>query len=151
MEGVPGLLGRPEPWTIEMTCLDAVPVLTSKDGHGLDGSYFDAFAAMLVEMHRRGLNHGDIRRMNLLRDTQTGRPCLVDFAQSFPARGIGALFAPVARRVDRIKFLQLKRWYLGTLPPHELAELKSRPWYMRAGHFLRKRLYRPWKHWRRRG
>jgi hypothetical protein len=154
IDGVPKLLGRPAPWAIEMTQLPAEPVPARRgSGPALAPAYFDRLGQILAEMHRRGLNHGDLRRLNLLVDPGTGLPCVLDFAQSMYRRKPGSLFDRLVFRkaveVDRLKFLELKKWYLGeVLSPEEESELRTPPFHLRIGKFLRKRLYRPFKHWR---
>jgi hypothetical protein len=107
---------------------------------------------MLAEIHRRGLNHGDVRRLNVLRLRATGEPCLIDFAQSMKARSPRSLFARVilrrAHHVDRLKFLKIKKWYLGydVLSDAERAEYARKPLHLKLGRWLRDRLYRRAKH-----
>ncbi|MCC5874577.1 MAG: hypothetical protein JJU11_00015 [Candidatus Sumerlaeia bacterium] len=153
LEGFPRFLSHPDPWTLEMTLLDAEPVPEVKGGGGLVEIYFDRLWGMLTEMHRRGINHGDLRRKNLMRapgDPET--PRMLDFTQSFsfqtPVRGIRAVLLREAIRVDRVTFLKLKRWYIGreNLGPEEIREMEAIPWHLQFGRFLRKRLYRPLKH-----
>jgi len=154
MANVPRLIGMPEPWTVEMSYLPSEPVREDKRESGIGPEYFIRLEAMIAEMHRRGMNHGDLRRKNLLRDPVTGEPCLVDFAQSLIARNPDSLFGRIVLRrafhVDRIKLLKLKRWYLGkqALAPGEQQEIDQVPFHLRFGRFLRREVYRPFKHWR---
>lgn len=150
----PRLLGMPEPWTIEMSWLDAQPVAESKVNHSLNPAWFDELETMLAEIHRRGMNHGDLRRKNLMSDRGSGLPCLLDVAQSMVARNSDSVFGRTilkqAQQIDRITFLKLKAWYLGpeSLSSEEQAEYDAAPWHLRAGKFLRKKIYRPLKHLR---
>lgn len=153
LEGVPRFLGHPDPWTISMTLLDSEPVPEVKGERVLTEEYFDRLWDMLRAMHERGVNHGDLRRRNLLRapgDSST--PRVVDFTQSFaftvPLRGWRALLFRQAVRIDRVTFLKLKRWYLGreNLGAAEIREMEDIPWHLSVGRFLRRRLYRPFKH-----
>lgn len=153
LEGLPRFLSHPDPWTIEMTLLDAEPVPEVKEGGGLTAVYFDRLWELLDGMHQRGINHGDLRRKNLMRapgDAST--PRMLDFTQSFsftpPVVGIRARLLREAIRVDRVTFLKLKRWYLGRacLTPEEIADMEAIPWHLKAGQFLRKKMYRPLKH-----
>lgn len=154
MDGIPRLISMPEPWTIEMTWLNAEPLPEVKQS--LPQAYFIRLDAMLSEMHSRGLNHGDLRRKNLLRDTETGEPRLLDFAQSLYGSTQSSLYFKIivqrAFEIDRLKLLKLKKWYLGgaALTDEERRDLAAIPLHLRAGRFLRKRLYRPLKHWRTR-
>lgn len=156
LDGIPGIprfLRCPEPWTVEMTLLPCEPV-PEKPG-SLGREYFDQLAAMLDTMHSRAMNHGDLRRKNLLRHPQTGEPALVDFTQSLVFSSATSLLArlllPRAQRVDRLTLLKIRKWYLGDehLSSEEHAELASLPLLLRIGRFLKKRVYRPWKHHRR--
>lgn len=152
---VPRPVSRPDPFTIEMTLLDAEPVPEVKHGSVLAPVYFDRLWAILAEMHLRGTNHGDLRRKNLLRAPgDPATPRMVDFTQCLcvrtPPRGLGAILLRQAVRVDRTHFLKLKRWYLGPahLSPGELRETeRDAPWHLSVGRFFRRKLYRPLKHW----
>ncbi len=155
LEGFPRFLSRPHPWTLEISLLDAEPVPELKGGKGLNAQYFARLEGLLSEMHRRGVNHGDLRRKNLLRapgDPST--PRVVDFTQCFymppPRRGPRRWIFRQAVRVDRVTFLKLKSWFLGreTLTPAECEEISRIPWHLYLGRFLRKKIYRPFKHWR---
>jgi hypothetical protein len=148
--GTPAFLGHPHPWTLEMELLRAEPVPEEKHGKALSPLYFERLEAALAEMHRRGVNHGDLRRKNLLRapgDPDT--PLLIDFTQSLlismPPRFPGAWFLAEAVRIDRVTLLKLKRWYLGdgALGQAERAELDRVPWHLSVGRLLRHHLYRP--------
>ncbi|MEQ8819755.1 MAG: hypothetical protein RLY93_05880 [Sumerlaeia bacterium] len=155
LPGVPEFLGFPEPWTVEMTWLSAEPVPETKTGHGLGRDYFDELDRLIRAIHARGLNHGDLRRRNLMRHARTGAPVLVDFAQSlaFPPQRQGWIGRRVflhAAHVDRLTFLKLKRWYLGetALSAEESEELAAQPASLRFGRLLKKGVYRRYKHWR---
>ncbi|MDX2175156.1 MAG: hypothetical protein SF028_01680 [Candidatus Sumerlaeia bacterium] len=146
--GVPGLFGRPMPWRIEMELLAGTPFPTRHREGKLPPAYFDRLWAALAEMHRRGVNHGDVRRKNLL-VLGAGRdePGLFDFTQSLLRSGPAALAWSLLVAVDRVRFLQLKRESCSDgLAPEELREWEARPWFTRLGHWLRARVYRPLKH-----
>ena len=105
---------------------------------------------MLTFMHEHGINHGELRRKNLLRAPgDPGTQRMVDFTQSFhfhpPVRGIRKMLLDQAIRIDRVTFLKLKRWYLGpeSLSPEEEKEFRDVPWHLTVGRFLRKKIYRP--------
>jgi hypothetical protein len=147
IDGVPRLLGRPHPWTVAMTLLDAEP-LSSKPDPLITREFFDHLWRMIEAMHQRGLTHGDVRLHNILRSRGTPvRPLLIDFTQSLvPLASVRGIL----RRTDRLKYLQLKARLLPhALSEGEQAELARRPWWFRLGHLWRDRLYRPFKHWRR--
>jgi tRNA A-37 threonylcarbamoyl transferase component Bud32 len=150
MREVPRFLSHPQPFILEMTLLDAEPVPEIKQGNALTVLYFDRLWVLLSLMHQCGINHGDLRRKNLLRapgDPDT--PRMVDFTQSFcftpPVRGLRAVLLKQAIRVDRVTFLKLKRWYLGAeaLTAEEQADFEAVPWHLRLGRTMRKKIYRP--------
>lgn len=150
LEGFPTFLGHPHPWTLEMSLLDAEPVPEIKHGDALTPLYFDRLWAALSAMHQRGINHGDLRRKNLLRapgDPNT--PRLVDFTQSMHVPPPGSFpwswFLSEAIRIDRVTFLKLKRWYTGpdSMTEVERQDALSIPWHLRVGRFFRQFCYRP--------
>jgi hypothetical protein len=155
MEGFPKLLGHPDPWTVEMTLLEAEPVPEVKAGGALNEAYFTQLWVMISAMHARGIIHGDLRRKNLLRAPgDPGTPRIVDFTQCphfrEPIRGIRGWIYREAVHVDRVTFVKLKKWFLGrdNIAREELAELDDIPWHLKLGRGFRNRVYRPFKHWR---
>ncbi len=153
---VPVLIGRPDKFGIEMSYMDSIPFPNSEDSTSVPPSYFDHLWRVVAKMHELGMNHGDIRRKNLLRDAaDPGRPVVLDLTQSFtfssPQGLIARIMMPWLAHVDRIKFLQLKADHAPSgMTPAEQAELEDRPLHMAIGRFLRKKIYRPFKHWRQR-
>lgn len=148
--GVPDFISQPHPWTVEMSLLDAESVPEVKRNGDLTPEYFERLWVMISEMHARCIVHGDLRRRNLLRSREDrSRPQIVDFTQCghfreplrWPRR---AMFEGM-KRVDRITFLKLKKWYLeqDQMTPTELAELEDVPWHLSLGRALRKKVYRP--------
>lgn len=155
IDGVPRFLDHPQPWTLVMTMLEAEPVPEVKRGGILTPAYFDKLWTMISAMHERGIIHGDLRRKNLLRapdDPDT--PRIVDFTQCLhfrqPVTGLRRIILREAIRIDRVTFLKLKRWYLplDAMTAGEIEEMRDIPWHLTLGQMLRKRLYRPFKHWR---
>ena len=157
LERVPRFVAWPQPYTLEMSLLSAEPVPETKgDRCALSALYFERLWVMLEHLHAHGIHHGDLRRKNLLRaPNDCDTPLLIDFTQSLhvrmPARGIRGWALREAIHIDRVTFLKLKRWYLGTLSPEEQRELDSPPWHLRLGRTLRKGLYRPVRRWLRDG
>jgi tRNA A-37 threonylcarbamoyl transferase component Bud32 len=146
----PKLLSMPHLWTVEMSLLPAEPVPEIKNEGALSRLYFDRLEAILRTMHDRGVNHGDLRRKNLLcAANDREQPLMVDFTQclliTVPASGVQAYALREAIRIDRVTFLKLKRWYLGegALSEAEQTELEDVPWHLQVGRFMRHNLYRP--------
>lgn len=150
LEGTPQFLSHPQPWTVEMSLLKAKNVSGKRGATPLPPIYFARLWEMIAAMHARGINHGDLRRKNLLRSSEDPTvPLAVDFTQSFhfpPPQGIfrAAIFRRAAL-IDRLKFLKLKAAFLGedALTPQEQVESLARPWYLRFGQIMRRRIYRP--------
>ena len=120
--------------------------------------FFANLKVLVAAMHARGVAHGDIRRHNILRN-RNDRPVLIDFATAVSRDAtewfaVQRLLFPVLRTIDRFKVLKLcQRYAPSVLDKEELETLKTVPWYMRAGRFLRKKIYSPLikqKHWRQR-
>ncbi len=115
-----------------------------------DPAVFARLKNLVQTMHQLGITHGDLRRKNIL-VTPEGEPYLIDFAGGFHLKGRGnfltrALFARL-KKVDDITILKLQNFYHpGTLTPEERLLLESPPWYLRLGRFLRKKVYRLFKH-----
>lgn len=156
LHGFPQFLARPDSVTIEMSLLDAEPVPEVKRGGELTTLYFMRLRIMLDAMHRRGINHGDLRRKNLLRAPgNPDVPRMVDFTQCFhfqtPVAGLRKIIFREAKRVDDVTYVKLKRWYLGedSLTEEEKRIFADIPWHLKLGRFLRKKVYRRFKHWRK--
>ncbi|MBX3729025.1 MAG: phosphotransferase [Candidatus Sumerlaeia bacterium] len=150
---IPRLLARPHPWTIEMSFLDAEGLPDRGEAGQPAADFFAELERLVAEMHARGLNHGDLRRLNLMRLRGSGEPCLIDFAQSMWSPSPHSLFHRLilrrAFRVDRLKLLKLKKWYLGWegLTEVERADLAAIPWYLSLGRGLRGNIYSPIMDW----
>lgn len=147
LPGLPQFLRRPEPWSVEMTWLDAEHLPVEKKT--MEPEWFDRLGELLREMHRRGLNYGDLRRQNLMRSRADGSPCLVDFAQCMYAPNPRSLFHRVVMRrafeVDDATLLKLRKWYVGgkRLTPEERARAHQVPRHLKVGQFLKKSVYAP--------
>jgi hypothetical protein len=153
IDGVPRLLGWIDADAFAMEWLDADRLPRQKD-HTLAPLFFERLERLVDAVHARGISHGDLRRKNILVDRQQ-RPYLIDFATAFYV-GASArsrrLFDRVCE-VDRLTVLKLKAYYCpDSLTDDERLCLEHQPWTLRAGRFLRKRVYRPLKprHVRRR-
>lgn len=151
IEGIPRLLEQPEPWTFMMSWVDGAILPSMKSGERISRAYFDRLWERLSAMHALGMNHGDVRRKNLLVAAEDpDEPRLVDFTQCVlfrtPVRGWRRRMLGLMVRVDRHKFLELKERYCAEpLSAQEREELASAPWYIALGRFLRKRIYAPIK------
>ena len=115
---------------------------------------FDRLNALVAEMHAHGWAHGDLRRKNILMDTDD-TPYLIDFATAWHAGSRAGLTRRWLFRhwvrVDRANIARIKESYLpDALTADERDILAHQPWHLRAGRWARKRLYRPLKRRNRR-
>lgn len=151
LHGVPRLLGRPEPWTLEMSHLDALPVRRSKDRDKIDPAWFDSLEEEVAQIHARGTNHGDLRFANVMRHRETGEPCLIDFAQSLdlsnPRTFIGRRVRRIAFGIDHARLVKMRAAMLGVeeLTPRQRRAFERPILAQRIGEFLRGRIYSPIK------
>ncbi len=147
LEGVPRYVGRPRPWTLEMSWLDAEHLPDSK--RTMEPEWFDALAELLGRMHARGINFGDLRRKNLMRSRADGSPCLVDFAQCMYEPDTHSLFYRLVMRrafaVDDSTLLKLKKWYVGgnRLTPEERILANNPPRHLKFGRWMKRCIYTP--------
>lgn len=154
IEGVPELIARPEHWTIDMAWIDTAPFPCTDRHTPVSPLYFERLWTIILEMHRRGMNHGDLRRKNLLVFAgDAERPVVLDLTQSFtfddPRSLVARLVLGPAQRVDRLKFLKIKNLHApAAMTREEVADLAQVPLHVRLGRALRRYLYRPVKRWR---
>jgi hypothetical protein len=143
-----GLVGR-DGYVMEKLEADRLPHLKDND---LTPEFFDALWAELRAMHDLGVAHGDLRRKNILIDTNDRSPKLIDFGTAVvlgenPAYFRRSVYRKV-RRIDQMHYAKLKEYYLpGSLTPEERHWLEHAPWHYRLGKLYRTRIHRPLK-WR---
>lgn len=143
--GVPALVTRLSRDSFVMSFLDASPLPRRRFRDVVGLEFFVQLDELLRQMHGRGVAHGDLRRKNIL-IRPDAQPCLIDFETAF-CRGAGKIrtqiFEGVAR-IDRLTVLKIKgRYFPDQLTDEERILLNEAPWHLRAGRFLRKRIYGP--------
>lgn len=149
IKGIPGIYRRLDPYSMIMEYVEGQRLPHLKDSR-LTPAFFEKLKALVKQIHNRGVTHGDLRRKNIL-VTLEDCPYLIDFAGSFRMKGKGnfitrSLFRRL-KRVDNITVLKLQNYYLpGTLTSKQAARLENVPWDLRLGWFLKKKVYRPFKH-----
>jgi len=123
--------------------------ISSEEKSNLSPEFFDKAMNILIEIHKRGVAHCDIRRNNIL----VGRgetPIFIDFATAF-VRNEGSNFIRqkifnYLCKVDRITLVKIKASYFpGSITKDEKILISSVPFYLRFGRFLRQKIYRPLK------
>ncbi len=143
--GVPQLVGRPDPFSFVMEFVEGAQLPRRSQRDLLGPGFFPALQALVAEMHRRGVAHGDLRRRNIL-VTPDRRPALIDFETAVVARRVspsGWFFRTMAR-VDDLKLLKIRhKYYRGQTTGEEMEALENPPVLLRIGRFLRRRLYKP--------
>lgn len=138
MTGVPQLIAQLDPYGFVIEWLDARPLPSRKFRDVLGKDFFETLDAILTEMHRRGVAHGDLRRRNILLGID-GKPRIIDFETALRGKNP---FVRALAKVDRVTVLKIKhRYYPENTTPEELKILKDIPWHLRVGRFLRQTVY----------
>ncbi len=145
IDGVPHLLARvrSSPGLVMSFCEGGV--LPRRNIRGVLGpDFFERAMALLREIHRCGVAHGDIRRKNIL-VRPDGSPALIDF-QTAVLRGTswwGRRCFEFFCLVDEWNLLRIKaKSFPRNLTEKERATLDQPPILLRIGRFLRRDLYR---------
>jgi predicted Ser/Thr protein kinase len=81
--GIPRLIGRPDRQSLAIEYIPGRSLDTMRRGD-LDTIFFDQLEDLLLEMHRRGIAHGDLHHRDILQGSD-GKPYVVDFATSMSA------------------------------------------------------------------
>ncbi len=109
--------------------------------------FFHRLRELLDTMHRQGIAHGDMRRRNIMR-AKGEIPYLIDFTTAIGKRNHNPLSCwlfRAFRRADEFAVLKLQAsFYPDSLSAEDTQRILNRPWYLRVGQFLRKRVYRKW-------
>lgn len=111
IDGIPELRGRVGPWILVMTWVRGRD-LGKVRKYRQTPEFYDRLAAMVDEMHRRGVVHLDLRqRRNILlclHPDKIPRPAVLDFGSALCVRPGGLLHRWLAR-IDRSGVLKYKR------------------------------------------
>lgn len=118
--------------------------------------FFERLRALIANMHRCGVVHGDMRRTNILR-TPADEPFLIDFTTAVRWHRFNPLnrvLFHALRRADLFAATKFQAsFYPDSLSAAETQSILANPWYLALGRFLRKRVYRKWikqRRWRER-
>lgn len=152
LNSVPAIFGVVDNAGFVMEKLEA-DCLPRRRNNYLSPAFFDALRTEILAMHKHGVAHGDLRRLNILVEKWTGRPRLIDFGTALLLdKTCGSMrrsFWRKLRRIDLMHYAKIKHSYF----PDELTEEEKRwlayaPWHYRIGHFYRWHVYKPFKRWR---
>ncbi len=149
IEGIPRIYKRLNDYAFIMEYVAGGRIPHRRD-NDLTPKFFERLKRLVAEMHTRGITHGDLRRKNILVKPDE-HPFLIDFASAFALKGHGnfitrALFRRL-KKIDELTVLKLQAHLLpGTLTVDEERRLAHTPWYLSLGRFLKKKIYRPFKH-----
>jgi len=122
LDGVPAIVAFVAPWIVVMTHFAGVDLGKARKERQTR-AYFDSLAALVAEMHRRGVVHLDLRQRRNVLLTADGRPAVIDFANALCLRPESRLFAFLAE-IDRSGVLKYKNRALpGSLTPEEARAL----------------------------
>jgi RIO-like serine/threonine protein kinase len=145
MKGVPQFIARLDAYAFAVELLDAKPLPRRKYRDQLGLRFFTLLENTVREMHSRGVAHGDLRRHNILIGSD-GHPCLIDFETAvsvyhpIPVR----FFFRMVREIDYITILKIRsRYFPEQISDADRKVLGRTPWHLKAGRFLRQRVYRP--------
>lgn len=110
--------------------------------------FFEKLIALMRELHRLGVCHGDFRRANILR-LPDETPVLIDWATAMvkPANpgkcSLARLLFSVLSKSDLYSLAAMTESYYPHLLDQELQQyLTHQPWFLRLGRFLRQKVYR---------
>ncbi len=150
--GVPRLLADLGPHAMLMERLEAER-LPRDEVNPPPIEFFDRLDALVSALHERGIGHGDLRRTNIMIDSEQ-RPYLIDFATAVTAKsgdsGLARIESVVTRyffrrmaRVDRAKLARIKaEFHPEALSKAERRHAERNPWYMRIGRGFKKYILR---------
>jgi RIO-like serine/threonine protein kinase len=124
IDGVPEFRGRVGRWILLMTWFRGRDIGKVRK-YRQTPAFYEALAAMVEEMHRRGVVHLDLRqRRNILFRPRERRPAILDFGSALCVRPGGALHRLLVR-IDRSGVLKYKdRARPGSLTSEEARSLR---------------------------
>ncbi len=82
LPGIPRVYGKSGRQGLILECIDGLPMKSYKAGE-LPDRFFRALSDLVVQMHKRGVVHLDLRHNRNIMVTTRGEPVLLDFANAF--------------------------------------------------------------------
>ncbi len=123
LEGVPAVEGEVGRWILVLTHFAGADLGKAKKVRQTP-AFFEAFARLVDEMHRRGVVHLDLRQRRNVLLLPGDRPAILDFGNALCLRPGTRLFGFLAQ-IDRSGVLKYKRRALpGSLTPEETRTLE---------------------------
>lgn len=140
LSGIPRLLAILDQDRYLIEYIDGPPLACQMQP--LDTGFFEHLAQIIVEMHARGVAHGDLRNKNIL--VGPGQmPNIVDFSTAWWGTSLWRM--PLFRlyeRLDRRRLALSKAKFLPDLfEDRELYKIKKGPFYIRLGRIYRRFIY----------
>lgn len=112
IENIPRLLAKPSAWSLVTEHIEAEQV-TQLEAPRLERRFFERLTEMIRALHRRGIAHGDIEKLDNILITPAGEPALVDFAAAIMGgtNPVAALALPHVQENDIRGIHKLKESY----------------------------------------
>lgn len=148
IDGIPRVFNLLDDYGFVMEFIKGERLPKSKDNF-LTKEFFEKLSNIIKRMHKRGISHGDLRRKNILVD-ENMQPYLIDFASAFRLKNPNNyIYKKIFKRlcnVDNITVIKLKKHYVpDSLTAKERHLLENKPFYLKFGQFLKKKVYRHFK------
>jgi len=141
---VPHVYAMPRLWIAVLEYIDAAPV-TAQPRQTFDAGFFDRLSGLIDMIHRRGIAHGDLEKLDNILVTPDGEPAIVDFAAAIMSGGnpLVALALPYVQENDRRAICKLKSVVAPDLLTDEERQILEtrRPaevWYRRLRKYIRR-------------
>ncbi len=127
---VPRVLALSNGSAIVMSRVDGVQVTAVDDSDVFDAEFFERLLTLIDKLHRRGVAHGDLEKLDNIMITSDGEPALVDFTSAIVsgASPIAALVLPEIMANDLRAVYKLK----ANFAPELLALDEERALYERG-------------------
>lgn len=81
LPGIPHCHGQPDPWSLLVEYIEAVPAWDAP-AELVTPQLYERLLALVQAMHERGVAHGDLKRLTNIVLTPAGEPYLIDFASA---------------------------------------------------------------------
>ncbi len=142
LDGVPRLFRLLDRRALVLSYVEGRPCSEIPQGE-LDAKFFDDLAALIRDIHARGVAHGDLKTAQNIIRRPDGRPCIVDFGAAFwPVprwRVLSNYIYRLLRQTDWQGVYKLKRRHLPHLLTEEEREaLECAPLAVRLAHAYRR-------------